>query len=125
MTIKQASGLPPSLSHFVFCQYSLFGEEEATIVPPNNNPSHVSPAIKRLRPGDSAHPAPNTLRFNHVQDFVVPMTEEFLEHCQDGALSVEVYGHRTVGARGEGGEAAGTQWNVEEQQAKARSLADR
>ena len=33
VTIKQAAGLPPSLSHFVFCQYSLWGSDEV-VVPP-------------------------------------------------------------------------------------------
>ena len=28
----------------------------------------------------------------------VSVSEEFLEHCSEGALSVEVYGHRSSGA---------------------------
>jgi len=34
VTVLEASGLPPALSHFVFCQYTLWGEEELTTVPP-------------------------------------------------------------------------------------------
>ena len=30
--------------------------------------------------------------------FQVSVSEEFLEHCSEGALSVEVYGHRSSGA---------------------------
>ncbi len=33
-------------------------------------------------------------RFDHVQEFVLPVTEELLDHCAEGALSIEVYGHR-------------------------------
>ncbi|KAF9413378.1 hypothetical protein HW555_008360 [Spodoptera exigua] len=62
-----------------------------------------------------------TFRFDHKKDFTIPLTEEFIEHCAEGALSIEVWGHRSAGfsrARGN--------WEVEQQQlAKARSLADR
>ena len=34
--MKNAAGLPPSLSHFVFCQYNFWGEAEPTIVPPTD-----------------------------------------------------------------------------------------
>ncbi|XP_070548829.1 kinesin-like protein KIF13A [Ptychodera flava] len=32
--ISQASGLPPSLANFVFCQYTFWGEEDSSVVPP-------------------------------------------------------------------------------------------
>lgn len=32
-----------------------------------------------------------------MQDHVVPVTEEFVEHCAEGALSIEVWGHRSTG----------------------------
>ena len=35
MTIKNAAGLPPSLSHFVFCQYMFWGDTDLTVVPPS------------------------------------------------------------------------------------------
>ena len=49
-------------------------------------------------------------------------TEEFLEHCAEGALSIEVYGHRSAGEMPNNPLST---WNPEEQRAKARSLADR
>ena len=36
----------------------------------------------------------NVFNFDHVQEFNVAVNEEFLEHCLEGALSIEVYGHR-------------------------------
>ena len=39
MTIKSATGLPPSLSHFVFCQYMFWGDSDLTVVPPKVNMS--------------------------------------------------------------------------------------
>ena len=32
-----------------------------------------------------------------LQDFKVYMSEEFVEHCQEGALSIEVWGHKSLG----------------------------
>ena len=45
------------------------------------------------------------------------INEEFLEHCLEGALSIEVYGHRSAGF------ATTTKWDERRQLAK--SLADR
>ena len=52
VTIKNAAGLPPSLSHFVFCQYMFWGDTDLTVVPPSiqqpisssgkNNRNHLS-----------------------------------------------------------------------------------
>ncbi|CAH0727551.1 unnamed protein product, partial [Brenthis ino] len=122
VVIKQASGLPPSLSNFVFCQYTLWGGGEPVVVPP-----HVS-ADTPPAPAPTPAPAPAsprhqlmTFRFDHRRDFTVPLTEEFIEHCAEGALSIEVWGHRSAGFS----RACGN-WEVEQQQlAKARSLADR
>lgn len=105
VSIKLASGLPLSLSNFVFCQYTFWGHQE-TVVPVVNSelPSHNQNM---------------TFNFEHTQDYTVPITEEFLEHCAEGALSIEVWGHRSAGfSRTKG-------WEVEQQQAKARSLVDR
>ncbi|CAH2102180.1 unnamed protein product [Euphydryas editha] len=117
VAIKQASGLPPSLSNFVFCQYTLWGGGEPVVVPP-----HVSADT----PAPPASPPPQrhqllTFRFDHRRDHTVPLTEEFVEHCAEGALSIEVWGHRSAGFSRTSGN-----WEVEQQQlAKARSLADR
>ncbi|XP_045446228.1 kinesin-like protein KIF13B [Melitaea cinxia] len=114
VAIKQASGLPPSLSHFVFCQYSLWGGGEPVVVAPlvsaEPAPAPAAPRRQLL-----------SFRFDHRRDHVVPLTEEFVEHCAEGALSIEVWGHRSAGFSRTCGN-----WEVEQQQlAKARSLADR
>ncbi|XP_052757774.1 kinesin-like protein KIF13B isoform X2 [Galleria mellonella] len=129
VVIKQATGLPPSLSHFVFCQYSLWGGGEPVVVPPHVSadtpppapPASPAPPATPAQPLSPRHQPQVTFRFDHRQDFTVPLTEEFIEHCAEGALSIEVWGHRSAGfSRGRGN------WEVEQQQlAKARSLADR
>lgn len=151
VTIKQATGLPLSLSHFVFCQYMFWGHPEPIVVPPMVNaelPNSNCIAGQR----DSL-----TFKFDLTKDFTIPITEEFMEHAAgrnflcsymcfltsrnrvslmllyyshlpivfslliEGALSIEVWGHRSAGfSRSKPG------WEVEQQQlAKARSLADR
>ncbi|XP_037945299.1 kinesin-like protein KIF13B isoform X2 [Teleopsis dalmanni] len=105
VSIKCASGLPLSLSNFVFCQYTFWGHQETVV-----------PVINAEVP---AHDQNMIFKFEHVKDFTVTINEEFLEHCIEGALSIEVWGHRSAGFSKSKG------WEVEQQQAKARSLVDR
>jgi hypothetical protein len=44
----------------------------------------------------------SVFKFDHSKDFVIPVTEEFAEHCAEGALSIEVLGHRSAGNNGNG-----------------------
>jgi kinesin family protein 13 len=88
-TIKAVSGLPPSLSQYVFCQYLFPGCSEAVKVPPS-----VCPPQRSARSAATAATAAAVqFQFEHSQEFCVPVTEELVEHCSEGALSVEVYGH--------------------------------
>ncbi|PBC26092.1 Kinesin protein KIF13A [Apis cerana cerana] len=114
VTIKQATGLPLSLSHFVFCQYMFCGYSDPTVVPAVDNSEQLNSNCQ-IGQRDSL-----VFKFDHTNDFTVPITEEFIEHCAEGALSIEVWGHRSAGfSRSKPG------WEVEQQLAKARSLADR
>uniref|UniRef100_A0A915BGT0 Kinesin-like protein unc-104 n=1 Tax=Parascaris univalens TaxID=6257 RepID=A0A915BGT0_PARUN len=88
--IKKASNLPTSLSHFVFCQYSFFNISETFVVAPTFDPNSV--------PSDQVHaPHSSNFQFEHEKDFLVVVTEEFLEYVQEDALSIEVWGHRSNG----------------------------
>ncbi|VDM47096.1 unnamed protein product [Toxocara canis] len=88
--IKKASNLPTSLSHFVFCQYSFFNISEILVVAPTFDPNSV--------PSDQVHtPHSSNFQFEHEKDFLVTVTEEFLEYVQEDALSIEVWGHRSSG----------------------------
>ena len=81
LTIKAATSLPPSLSHMVFCQYMFWGDCDITTVQPLNRNTGT-----------------DSFTFEHSREIQVSVSEEFLEHCSEGALSIEVYGHRTSGA---------------------------
>ncbi|XP_078332068.1 kinesin-like protein KIF13A isoform X4 [Crassostrea virginica] len=86
--IVSAKGLPSSMSNFVFCQYTFWGLEESVVVPPQINPEMID---RQNSTGDTV-----TVKFHHKKDFKISITEEFIETCQDGALSVEVWGHRVT-----------------------------
>ncbi|CAN8009162.1 unnamed protein product, partial [Ixodes pacificus] len=102
VAIKSAVGLPPSLSHFVFCQYTFWGHAESVVVAP------VEESVAKLDvPAISPDSTSTSFKFGHVRDFVVPVTEEFVEYCTEGALSVEVWGHRCSGFT-----SSGTGWDL-------------
>ncbi|XP_076261045.1 kinesin heavy chain 73 isoform X3 [Rhynchophorus ferrugineus] len=104
--IKQATGLPLSLSHFVFCQYTFWNHD--LIVVPDKNTSE----------NNQKHST--TAKFDDCRTFTVTLSEEFIEHCAEGALSIEVWGNRSAGfSKYKPG------WEVEQQLATARSLLDR
>ncbi|RXN27530.1 kinesin KIF13A isoform X3 [Labeo rohita] len=107
--IREASGLPLNLSNFVFCQYTFWEQSEPTVAPPIVSPDTPSPQTA------DAH---FTVRFDHCRDFVVHVTEEFLEFISDGALAIEVWGHRYAGN-------GRSVWELDALQAKRRTLRDR
>lgn len=70
MKIKQASGLPPSLSKLVFCQYSFWGVDDSIVIPSTNS----CDAVGTYRDNVVFH-------FDHTKSFTIPVTEEFVEYC--------------------------------------------
>uniref|UniRef100_A0A8C5VYX7 Kinesin family member 13A n=1 Tax=Microcebus murinus TaxID=30608 RepID=A0A8C5VYX7_MICMU len=107
--IKEATGLPLNLSNFVFCQYTFWDQCESTVAAPVVDPEVPSPQSKD---------AQYTVTFSHCKDYVVNVTEEFLEFISDGALAIEVWGHRCAGN-------GSSMWEVDSLHAKTRTLHDR
>ncbi|XP_058523681.1 kinesin-like protein KIF13A isoform X2 [Ochotona princeps] len=107
--IKEATGLPLSLSNFVFCQYTFWDQCESTVAAPVVDPDVPSPQSKD---------AQYTVTFSHCKDYVVNVTEEFLEFISDGALAIEVWGHRCAGN-------GSSIWEADSLHAKTRTLQDR
>ena len=62
------------------------------------------------------------MRYIGWPDFIKKKNFDHSVYCMQGALSIEVYGHRSSGFAPDG---QSTEWNREQQAAKARSLADR
>lgn len=107
--IREATGLPLNLSNFVFCQYSFWEQGEPTVAPPM-----VSPDKNLPRSPDTQL----TVQFDHSRDYVVHVTEEFLEFISDGALTIEVWGHRCAGS-------GHSPWELDGLEAKTQTLKDR
>ncbi|KAG5856725.1 hypothetical protein ANANG_G00010940 [Anguilla anguilla] len=107
--IREATGLPLNLSNFVFCQYTFWEQAEPTVAPPMVSPDTPSPHTP-----DSQF----TVRFDHCKDYVVHVTEEFLEFISEGALAIEVWGHRCAGN-------GRSLWELDALQAKSRTFRDR
>ena len=74
----------------MFCQYNFFGHNETVVVPP----------VMSNEDEDRRNQNDVRIRFDHVRDFTVPITEELVDLCTDGALSIEVWGHRSLGFTG-------------------------
>ncbi|KAF5898706.1 kinesin-like protein KIF13B isoform X2, partial [Clarias magur] len=109
--ILQATGLPQYLSNFVFCQYLFWDQAEPIIVAPEVDPSASSPSSKD----------PHCMVvFDSCKELAVAVTEDFIEYLTDGALAIEVYGHRQADP---GRNLA--LWDLSIIQAKTRTLRDR
>uniref|UniRef100_A0AAZ3R4Q8 Kinesin family member 13A n=1 Tax=Oncorhynchus tshawytscha TaxID=74940 RepID=A0AAZ3R4Q8_ONCTS len=106
----RATGLPLNLSNFVFCQYTFWEGAEPTVAPPMVSPD--TPTTPRTPD------AQFTVRFDHCKEYVVHVTEEFLEFIADGALAIEVWGHRCAGN-------GRSPWELDALLAKTRTLRDR
>ncbi|XP_046511988.1 kinesin-like protein KIF13B isoform X4 [Equus quagga] len=108
--ILQATGLPQHLSHFVFCKYNFWDQQEPVIVAPEVDTS--SSAVSK---------EPHCMVvFDHCNEFSVNITEDFIEHLSEGALAIEVYGHKMNDPRKNP-----ALWDLGIIQAKTRSLRDR
>uniref|UniRef100_A0A452SQG9 Kinesin-like protein unc-104 n=1 Tax=Ursus americanus TaxID=9643 RepID=A0A452SQG9_URSAM len=108
--ILQATGLPQHLSHFVFCKYNFWDQQEPVIVAPEVDTSSSSPVSKEPQ---------CMVVFDHC-NFSVNITEDFIEHLSEGALAIEVYGHKMNDPRKNP-----ALWDLGIIQAKTRSLRDR
>ncbi|OCT79108.1 hypothetical protein XELAEV_18030206mg [Xenopus laevis] len=107
--VLQATGLSQHLTNFVFCHYVFWDQPE---------PVTVAPGV------DTAPPVINGTErmvvFDHCKEFSVNITEDFLDYLSEGALAIEVYGHRQIDPHNNP-----TLWDLGIIQAKTRSLRDR
>ncbi|XP_077445836.1 kinesin-like protein KIF13B isoform X2 [Stigmatopora argus] len=109
--ILQATGLPQHLSNFVFCQYSFWDQPEPIIVAPEVDPASSSPGSKD----------PHCMVvFDSCRELAVSVSEDFIEYLTEGAVAIEVFGHRQADA---GRNPA--LWDLSIIQAKTRTLRDR
>jgi len=108
IAIKSASGISPLYSQFVFCNYSFWGDQEHITVKPTADPHTQS---NKPQIGIQSN-----IKFNHTREITIQVTEEFIDHCFEGAISIEVFGFRIEKL---------SPWENNLHLTKAESLADR
>ncbi|XP_018588172.1 kinesin-like protein KIF13B isoform X3 [Scleropages formosus] len=109
--ILQATGLPRYLSNFVFCQYSFWDQAEPIVVGPEVDPASSSPSAKE----------PHCMVvFDSCKELAVTVSEDFIEYLTEGALAIEVYGHKQTDPCKNP-----ALWDLGIIQAKTRTLRDR
>ncbi|XP_075454796.1 kinesin-like protein KIF13B isoform X2 [Ascaphus truei] len=109
--VLQATGLPQHLTNFVFCHYTFWDQPDPVTVAPEVDPSTSSPISKEPQ---------CMVVFDHCTEFAVNITEDFLEYLSEGALAIDVYGHRQSDPCKNP-----ALWDLGIIQAKTRSLRDR
>uniref|UniRef100_A0A8C4X5F8 Kinesin family member 13Ba n=1 Tax=Erpetoichthys calabaricus TaxID=27687 RepID=A0A8C4X5F8_ERPCA len=111
--ILQATGLPHFLSKFVFCKYCFWGQLDPTSVAPEVDTLNSSPAVKDLQ---------SMVVFDHSKTFSIASTEDFIDYLTEGALAIEVYGHKQTSLLNQKSLAL---WDLGIIQAKTRTFRDR
>ncbi|KAL2082654.1 hypothetical protein ACEWY4_022472 [Coilia grayii] len=110
--VMQATGLPQHLSNFVFCQYHFWEQEEPVFIAPEVDPS---------TPHTPSSKDPQCLVvFDSSKEFEVAVSEDFVEFLSEGAVAIEVYGHKLAHPRRNL-----ALWDLGVIQAKTRSLRER
>ncbi|XP_062293668.1 kinesin-like protein KIF13B isoform X1 [Scomber scombrus] len=109
--ILQATGLPRHLSNFVFCQYHFWGQEEPIFIAPEMASSNSSSASKDPQ---------CTVVFDSAKELSLSVSEDFVEFVSEGAVAIEVYGHKQANHRRNL-----ALWDLGVIQAKTRSLRER
>ncbi|XP_031437271.1 kinesin-like protein KIF13B isoform X3 [Clupea harengus] len=110
--VVQATGLPQHLSNFVFCQYHFWEQEDPVFIPPEVDPS---------TPHTPSSKEPQCLVvFDSSKELEVAVTEDFVEFLSEGAVAIEVYGHKLAHPRRNL-----ALWDLGVIQAKTRSLRER
>uniref|UniRef100_A0A8C9ZHD3 Kinesin family member 13B n=1 Tax=Sander lucioperca TaxID=283035 RepID=A0A8C9ZHD3_SANLU len=90
VNILQANGLPRHLSNFVFCQYHFWGQDESVFIAPEVEPSSSS---------STSRDPQCTVVFDSAKEFSVPVSEDFVDYLAEGAVAIEVYGHKQANHR--------------------------
>ena len=83
ITIQKAYELPLNIQ-FVFCQYRMFGLEEVVTV------------AFDMEFGQQNSIYDGFITFNHTKTFTINATEDFIDFCREGVLTIEVLGHKTT-----------------------------
>jgi len=81
LRIKDLRGIPAVYSEFVFCEFTLDGQESHLVLP-------------KMGPRGSTPSANGSVRFEFEQEINLPITDELMELCSEGAISIHVLSQR-------------------------------
>ncbi|KAM9703667.1 kinesin-like protein KIF13B isoform 2-T3 [Menidia menidia] len=109
--ILQATGLPRHLSNFVFCQYHFWGQE---------GPVFTAPEVASSSSSSASRDPQCTVVFDSAKELSVLVSEDFVEFLAEGAVAIEIYGHKQANHRRNL-----ALWDLGVIQAKTRSLRER
>ena len=73
LQIKSVVGLPPSMAHFVFCQYTFWKDQDIMVVP-----SLAKSTVVRNKKIDTAN-----FGFSYIRHIAVKGSEELREYCDN------------------------------------------
>ncbi|KAA8583439.1 hypothetical protein FQN60_015985, partial [Etheostoma spectabile] len=90
VNILQANGLPRHLSNFVFCQYHFWGQDESVF---------IAPEMVSSSSASTSRDPQCTVVFDSSKEFSVPVSEDFVDYLAEGAVAIEVYGHKQANHR--------------------------
>ncbi|XP_034755681.1 kinesin-like protein KIF13B isoform X2 [Etheostoma cragini] len=111
VNILQANGLPRHLSNFVFCQYHFWGQDESVF---------IAPEMVSSSSASTSRDPQCTVVFDSAKEFSVPVSEDFVDYLAEGAVAIEVYGHKQANHRRNL-----ALWDLGVIQAKTRTLRER
>ena len=86
LRIHEVSGISVSFSNDIYCSYSVWEECEAVTV----RPIYTGVSLENTNRNQTT----SSTIFNHHNEFTTEITEDFMEHCLTGAISIELYGMR-------------------------------
>uniref|UniRef100_A0A667ZJV0 Kinesin family member 13B n=1 Tax=Myripristis murdjan TaxID=586833 RepID=A0A667ZJV0_9TELE len=109
--ILQATGLPRHLSNFVFCQYHFWGQDEQVF---------IAPEVEASSSSSTSRDPQCTVVFDSTKELAVAVSEDFVEFLSEGAVAIEVYGHKQANHRRNL-----ALWDLGVIQAKTRTLRER
>ena len=86
LRIHEVSGISVNFSNDIYCSYSVWEECEAVTV----KPIYTGVSLENTNKNQTT----SSTIFNHDNEITTDITEDFMDHCVTGAISIELYGMR-------------------------------
>ena len=84
--VHEASGISTAYSSDVYCSYTAWDQAETVTI----KSVYTGLSLENVNKDQVT----SSIIFNHATEFTTELSEDFMEHCLNGAISIEVYGLR-------------------------------